>query len=98
MKTIHNSYGIIPVYKKDGDYYILCVKNHKSGDWGLPKGTPEGDEKPLETAKRELREETGIEDIEIISGKILKRNMTLNKAVSFIIKRILIILVLLRKC
>ena len=32
---------------------------------GLPKGTPEKDEKPINTARRELFEETGIKDIDI---------------------------------
>lgn len=29
--------------------------------WSLPKGTPDGDETPEETALREVREETGLE-------------------------------------
>lgn len=74
MKTIHNSYGIIPVYKNSGEFYILCVKNTKSGSWGLPKGTPEENETPIETAKRELTEETGIQNIEISSGKTFKES------------------------
>lgn len=63
------SYGIIPIYKSDQDLYILCVKNHKSGQWGLPKGTPEKNERPIETTLRELEEETGIKEIEISEGK-----------------------------
>jgi len=31
------------------------------GVWSIPKGLPEGHEKPLETAKREFKEETGFE-------------------------------------
>ena len=50
--------------------FVCCVLNDKSGEWGLPKGTPEQDEKPLETAKRELSEETGITEFKIIGGKI----------------------------
>jgi len=69
MKTEHKSYGIIPVYKNGKDFHILCVKNTKGNYWGLPKGTPEGNETPIETATRELKEETGIENIEISSGK-----------------------------
>jgi bis(5'-nucleosidyl)-tetraphosphatase len=69
MKTNHISYGIIPVYKSKDDFYILCVKNQKSGQWGLPKGTPEKNETSIETAKRELREETGIKNIKICGGK-----------------------------
>lgn len=29
--------------------------------WSLPKGTPDGDETPAETALREVREETGLQ-------------------------------------
>jgi len=59
------SYGVIPVFKNESSFYILLVKNSKGGHWGLPKGTPEKDEKPIDTARRELFEETGINNIEI---------------------------------
>ena len=64
-KVIAKSYGIIPIFKNKDGSYILLVKNTKGGHWGLPKGTPEKDEKPIDTAKRELFEETGLRDIEI---------------------------------
>lgn len=69
MKINHSSYGIIPVYKKDDLVFICAVHNEKSNEWGLLKGTPENSETPFETAKRELQEETGISEFEIISGK-----------------------------
>lgn len=59
------SYGVIPIFKDKDDFYILLVKNTKGGHWGLPKGTPEKEEKSIDTAKRELFEETGIKDIKI---------------------------------
>jgi len=64
-KVEAKSYGVIPIFKSKEGFYILLVKNSKGGHWGLPKGTPEKDEKPIDTAKRELAEETGIRDIEI---------------------------------
>lgn len=36
-------------------------KNKDDGYWGIPKGLLEENEKPLETAKREFKEETGLE-------------------------------------
>lgn len=69
MKTNHTSYGIIPIYKKDDQIFVCAVHNMKSGEWGLPKGTPENNETLFETAKRELIEETGIREFEIIGGK-----------------------------
>lgn len=65
QKVEAKSYGVIPIFKDKEGFYILLVKNSKGGHWGLPKGTPEKDEKPIDTAKRELFEETGIKDIEI---------------------------------
>ena len=66
MKQVKTkSYGIIPIFKNENGFYILLVKNSKSGHWGLPKGTPQKDEKPIDTARRELFEETGIKNIDI---------------------------------
>lgn len=69
MKTNHHSFGIIPICKQGSNLFICCVQNKKSEEWGLPKGTPEGTETPLETAHRELEEETGISNYQIIGGK-----------------------------
>ena len=69
MKTNHTSYGIIPFCRKNNQIFICVVHNEKSDEWGLPKGTHEHSETPFETAKRELKEETGISKFEIIKGK-----------------------------
>lgn len=39
---------------------VLLVRGRRSGKWSFPKGHMEGSELALETAKRELYEETGI--------------------------------------
>lgn len=49
---------------------ILLVK-HKKGHIGFPKGHPEGNETDVDTAIREVKEETNI-DVEIISNKTYK--------------------------
>ena len=72
MRIEAKSYGVIPIFKEKNGFYILLVKNSKGGHWGLPKGTPEKSEKPIDTAKRELFEETGIKDIEIKSEPTLE--------------------------
>ena len=62
---IAKSYGIIPIFKDGTKYNILIVQNSKGGHWGLPKGTPENSELPMQTATRELQEETGIKEKDI---------------------------------
>lgn len=60
------SYGVVPVFKT-GDYWQVLLVHQISyrGDdfWIFPKGHAEGDETPAETALRELKEETGLEEV-----------------------------------
>lgn len=40
---------------------IVLVGRRRERLWALPKGKPDGDERPEQTALREVREETGLE-------------------------------------
>ncbi len=44
-----------------GDNEVLLVHRPRYGDWSFPKGKLDSGESPLETAIREVREETGLE-------------------------------------
>lgn len=60
------SYGIIVVHKSEnGDRFLLV---RQLTNWSFPKGHPEGNETPIETARRELEEECGLTDINIVEG------------------------------
>ena len=55
------SFGIVPVVQTDAGIEILLVQHQsKVGHWAFPKWHAEWQEIPLETAKREFEEETGI--------------------------------------
>jgi len=66
------SYGIIPAYKDvNGDIEFLLINQitNKGAFWWFPKGHAEKNENWLTAAKRELYEEVGIDDLELVSNK-----------------------------
>ncbi len=64
------SYGIVPL-QKEGDRWLIFVIRHRGGHWTLPKGHAEGAETALETAKRELFEETGLSLVTLLHDEPL---------------------------
>lgn len=59
------AFGIIPVFSTESDILFLLIQ-HQAGHWAFPKGHADPGESALETAKRELEEETGIRDYEVL--------------------------------
>lgn len=57
------SCGAIVYRKSHGNIEILLIKHVNSGHWSFPKGHVEAGETEMETAKREILEETGIDVI-----------------------------------
>ena len=54
--------GVVARMRGDDVEVVVCGFDAQSNDiiWGLPKGTPENDETPEQTALREVSEETGL--------------------------------------
>jgi len=66
------------VYKmENGTPYFVLIKHRKGGHWAFPKGHMEQGESERETARREIREETGV------TGKFIKG---FRRSVSYIIR------------
>ena len=64
------SFGVIPLIKDQlGQYRVLLILHSKGSHWGFPKGKANPRETPLESATRELKEETGL-DIEVILSEV----------------------------
>lgn len=61
--VFEKSCGAIVYRKSHGNTEILLIKHVNSGHWSFPKGHVEGDETEIETALREIKEETGIDVI-----------------------------------
>ncbi len=63
---IEKSAGAV-IFRKDGEIkYLLLL--YQAGHWDLPKGHVEKGETLEDTVKREVKEETGLEDMKIVSG------------------------------
>jgi 8-oxo-dGTP pyrophosphatase MutT (NUDIX family) len=55
------------VYKiQNANPVFLLVSSKQNGRWGFPKGHVENNESEIETAKREIFEETGIKNLKFI--------------------------------
>ena len=61
------SAGAVTVREKEGVFYYLLL-HYRAGHWDFPKGNTEEGEEIKETVRREINEETGIKDIEFITG------------------------------
>jgi len=59
------------IYKQDKDKILFLIIKHAKGHWAFPKGHCENGETEIQTAKRELFEETGIDNIYIRDENIM---------------------------
>jgi bis(5'-nucleosidyl)-tetraphosphatase len=60
--------GFVLARMVDDEPFYLLLHSSNSGKWLPPKGHTDDGEDALTTARRELEEETGITDIEVVDG------------------------------
>ena len=81
------------LYNLDTNFNVnYLILNYSYGHWDFPKGNIEHGESELDTIKREIMEETGINDIKFIDGfrqqisyKYKKKLKLVNKSVIYYI-------------
>jgi bis(5'-nucleosidyl)-tetraphosphatase len=62
------SAGVVVVRQERGEWRVLLLRAYNY--WDCPKGLVEPGETPLATARREVREETGLEELEHRWGEV----------------------------
>jgi bis(5'-nucleosidyl)-tetraphosphatase len=67
MRSQKRAAGVVVVREADGGLKVLLLRAYRN--WDLPKGRLENDETPLDGAIREVREETGLADLEFAWGE-----------------------------
>jgi len=86
------SFGIIPARKTSAGWEVLLIEQYskigKNTYWIFPKGHAEGSELPLESAKRELLEETGLQVQKIVPEVLFSLGYTFVFAGEKIIKTV----------
>lgn len=61
MKIEEESFGIIPLKLEEGQWKVLLIMHRGGRHWAFPKGHGDPGETSLQSAHRELKEETGLE-------------------------------------
>ena len=89
--TIEEAFGIVPIHlpeSGDRSQALFLLVQHRAGHWAFPKGHAEPGETALETALRELAEETGIQDCTPVADvqfveSYLRHSQSIQKTVTY---------------
>jgi tRNA nucleotidyltransferase (CCA-adding enzyme) len=87
MLPVEKTYGVITIFKSEHGYEFLLLQHaDRAASWSFPKGHHEEGETPRETALRELQEETGIRDIELLTIPLIHEEYKVATGDSFNLK------------
>lgn len=68
MAKEEKSFGAVVYYFNEKPYFLLLKNTLKTTYWEFPKGHAEENENVDKTARREVEEETGLRNLQIVPG------------------------------
>jgi 8-oxo-dGTP pyrophosphatase MutT (NUDIX family) len=87
MQTIE-SFGIVPFKNENGTWKVLLILHREGNHWGFPKGKANPHETALESATRELKEETGLDVVELFRPDPLIEQYQFRRRKQLVIKTV----------
>ncbi|MGD0664742.1 MAG: NUDIX domain-containing protein [Rhabdochlamydiaceae bacterium] len=88
MNVQEASFGIIPLMQMDGIWKVLLILHKGGRHWAFPKGRSNPGETPLESAKRELKEETGLEVEKLLQDEPLSERYEFRRKSEIVVKTV----------
>lgn len=88
MNIQEASFGIIPLKKEKNQWYVLLILHKGGRHWAFPKGRSDPGETPLESARRELKEETGLTIKELLQEEPLTEQYKFRRKGSIVVKTV----------
>lgn len=82
------SFGIVPFLHEKEEWKVLLILHREGNHWGFPKGKANPGETPLESATRELHEETGLEVEKVLRDKPMIEQYQFRRKKDFIVKTV----------
>ncbi|MBS0603654.1 MAG: NUDIX domain-containing protein [Verrucomicrobia bacterium] len=82
------SFGIVPFVNEKGTWKVLLILHREGNHWGFPKGKANPNETPLESATRELLEETGLKVASVLRKDPLTEQYQFRRKKQFIVKTV----------
>ena len=88
MKIEEESFGIIPLKQEAGVWQLLLILHQGGRHWAFPKGHANPGETAVESARRELKEETGLDVVKLLQDDPLTEQYQFYRKGALVVKTV----------
>jgi 8-oxo-dGTP pyrophosphatase MutT (NUDIX family) len=96
MATAATSSGALVLARVDGELRLALARETDGEPWVLPKGHVEDGESPLDAARREVAEETGLDNLDVLAYLGMIERPSIEKTGEEVLKTIHVFLAFVR--